>query len=72
MIGKWHPKQLPANWREKLLKSLATAPVRMCYSMHECALCGRTILLGETYRDRGLDRRAHTKCFDYEASGGKP
>lgn len=36
--------------------------VRTCCSMHECALCNKDILLGQTYYDGGYGRRAHEDC----------
>ncbi len=35
---------------------------RTCYSLHECALCGSLIRLGERYKDGGYGRRAHDDC----------
>ncbi len=46
-------KQLAVWLRRKL---------RYCYTMHECALCGGKILLGQYYRDGGHSRRAHDEC----------
>lgn len=36
--------------------------VRTCYSLHECALCGSAIVIGQTYYDGGYGRRAHEDC----------
>lgn len=48
--------------RRRLIRSLYTAPARTCYSLHECALCGEAITLGQVYSDRGHGRRAHYDC----------
>lgn len=53
-----------AIWYMKLVNSLRFAPLRTCQSMHACALCGETIQVGQQYRDRGLDRRAHEVCLN--------
>jgi len=37
-------------------------PIRKCYSMHECLICGDTIVLGDVYYDGGFGKRAHEKC----------
>ena len=37
---------------------------RHCYTLHECALCGEDILLGEFYYDGGYGRRAHEQCVE--------
>ena len=55
-----------AIWYMKLLKSLRLAPLRTCLSMHECALCGQTISIGQQYRARGHNRRAHQTCLERE------
>jgi len=36
--------------------------VRTCYTMHVCAVCNKTIHMGERYHDGGHGRRAHTDC----------
>lgn len=58
--------QDPSRHRVKLrafLNSLALAPIRTCRTLHSCAFCTLAIRDGDQYRDRGLDRRAHEKCF---------
>lgn len=52
----------PAEKRRRLIISLQTAPVRVCYTLHECALCPLEIRQGDVYRDRGYGRRAHCEC----------
>jgi hypothetical protein len=47
-------KQKPIDWEKY--------PIRMCYTMHECRLCGGSIVNGSTYRDGGYGRRAHVRC----------
>lgn len=37
-------------------------PLRTCYSMHDCAVCGGTISLGQRYYDGGYGRRIHEAC----------
>ena len=44
----------PPNW--------AKYPLRRCLTMHHCAICDKTISLGENYRDGGYGRRAHVDC----------
>lgn len=48
--------------RRSLIRSLQSAPVRKCYTVHSCALCLHDIKLGEHYADRGYGRRAHYDC----------
>jgi len=48
--------------RLRLIVSLQTAPMRTCYSMHECYFCDQGIRLHEHYLDRGYGRRAHYSC----------
>lgn len=55
-----------SEWYARLLKSLSSAPIRVCQSLHECSLCGGEIRLGQSYRDRGYDRRSHLTCLDRE------
>ncbi len=38
-------------------------PTRLCYSMHDCCLCGRLIRVGQWYADGGYGRRAHVECW---------
>ena len=42
------------------LTDLRTKRVRKCYTMHECAVCLKTISCGETYHDGS--KRAHVRC----------
>ena len=37
-------------------------PKRVCYSLHECAVCGKAIYGGEEYYDGGYNRRCHVGC----------
>ena len=37
-------------------------PLRTCYSLHECRLCGMSITYGQLYYDGGYGRREHEKC----------
>jgi hypothetical protein len=53
----------------KFLNSLALKPVRTCKSLHHCNLCQQSITLGQTYRDGGVDRRAHDSCFHTAVEG---
>lgn len=39
-------------------------PVRVCRSLHHCEVCGKSIVLGESYRDGGFSRRAHVSCLE--------
>lgn len=48
--------------RKKRRKAWTEYPLRRCYSMHSCALCGETIRLGEMYYDGGYGRRVHEVC----------
>lgn len=36
--------------------------LRTCNSLHDCALCGGQITIGDKYRDGGYGRRAHETC----------
>jgi hypothetical protein len=47
-----------------MCRRLALAPIRTCKSLHRCVFCGQEIRFGDEYRDRGLDARAHTTCFE--------
>ena len=38
--------------------------LRVCYSMHKCALCSTTIMLSQEYHDGGHGRRAHKGCAE--------
>lgn len=38
--------------------------IRVCYSLHHCALCLKDIKCGEMYYDGGYSRRAHVSCVD--------
>jgi hypothetical protein len=48
---------------QAMCNRLALAPVRTCRSLHHCVFCNQPISLGETYRDKGLNARAHDFCF---------
>lgn len=37
-------------------------PLRLCYSVHFCKICGFDIILGQHYFDGGYRRRAHKEC----------
>jgi len=37
-------------------------PLRRCLSLHECAVCGKDIVLGQRYYDGGYNRRVHETC----------
>ena len=57
-----------ANRRARILRflnSLALAPKRVCRTLHCCQLCACPITIGQEYRDRGVDRRAHEECYLY-------
>jgi hypothetical protein len=47
-------KQKPIDWEKY--------PIRMCYTMHTCRLCGGKIRSYTGYYDGGYGRRAHLKC----------
>lgn len=62
------PLPKPTNLQSRLMlqrlcNRLALAPIRTCRSLHSCVLCGRDIMLGQEYRDRGYAARAHEVCF---------
>lgn len=38
-------------------------PVRTCYSLHTCKVCGQPITIGQLYHDGGYGRRAHVDCL---------
>ncbi len=42
------------RWRQR--------KVRICRSVHECALCGQDLTYGRDYHDGGYGRRAHVEC----------
>ena len=48
---------------QKMCNRLALAPERTCHSLHHCVFCNQAITLGQTYRDKGLNARAHDFCF---------
>lgn len=37
-------------------------PLRSCYTLHQCFICGFNISYGESYYDQGINRRAHEAC----------
>jgi len=39
-------------------------PVRICKTLHKCAICNQGIYLNQCYYDGGYGRRAHTHCVD--------
>jgi hypothetical protein len=39
-------------------------PIRLCYTMHECSLCGGKIRSYTRYHDGGYGRRAHVRCVE--------
>jgi len=39
-------------------------PLRICRTLHHCAICYETIVIGEVYLDGGYGRRAHKSCND--------
>lgn len=52
-------------------------PIRFCRTMHECAVCGQTITLGQRYYDGGYGRRVHevpcaAACLPPAAAEGGP
>lgn len=47
-------------------------PVRMCRTLHECAICSGKILCGQEYHDGGYGKRAHTTCVNDETERRKP
>jgi len=52
---------------EKIVKRYL---LRHCLSLHECALCGRPILLGQHYYDGGYGRRyhaGHAEFYNYQS-----
>jgi len=44
-------------------QTLNETPIRTCYTVHECCLCGGDITCGQSYADRGIRRRAHYDCI---------
>lgn len=46
------------------ISAFARYPIRVCRSLHTCALCGEAITLGQEYHDGGFCRRAHVACVD--------
>jgi hypothetical protein len=53
------------------LDKLAAKPIRRCYSLHECRICGFSIVCGDNYHDGGHGNRAHTDCVDVEMDARK-
>lgn len=49
-------KKKPVNWKKY--------PVRRCYSIQYCDLCGGVIVIGDEYYDGGNGRRAHVDCVE--------
>ncbi len=49
---------------DKLIADLRKAPIRICYLMQECCLCGSIIALGDQYHDGRYGRRAHVACVN--------
>jgi len=44
--------------------------IRRCRTLHECRVCGDTIVDGEEYHDGGYGRRAHVECVVYNVGKG--
>jgi len=44
------------------MKDYTKYRIRICQSMHDCAVCGGTIKYGDVYYDGGYGRRAHERC----------
>lgn len=55
--------------KEQLRLAMLKKRVRVCYTLHECCLCGGSIKNGEAYHDGGYGRRAHAKCVDPKTWG---
>lgn len=45
----------------------AKYPIRKCYALHGCRICGKDITLYQNYYDGGYGRRAHVKCVESKA-----
>ena len=46
----------------KRKKEFYEYPKRVCYSMHHCEVCDKTIHASEVYYDGGYGRRCHVEC----------
>ena len=42
--------------------------IRTCRTLHECAICGTGIYVGDPYFDGGYGKRAHKLCVTYNES----
>jgi len=47
------------------LVALAKRPVRICRTLHHCAICQTEIIIGQKYYDGGYGRRAHKNCLSW-------
>ena len=60
----------PRGTRMTLLPSIVSlsgAPLRTCQTLRHCCLCTKDITIGQQYRDRGFQRRAHEPCVQEAA-----
>lgn len=58
--------------RLRLIRSLQSAPIRICHTPHECCLCDKDIKAGQYYADRGYGQHAHSVCVDALSGAWEP